>query len=149
MNPYLIVFIIAICSLFAGGIFGDLKIRIRYNSGYAVRGRFAATEAISVPLDRVDVLPLLERAMKQLGGKKVRRGSEGWYVTGWIGSFLSNTAALTEYQILATLHQETGYVLVMCRARPRMMWGLIGADRSGKYVDQLVREIRLLGPVHE
>jgi hypothetical protein len=85
--------------------------------------------------------------MSQVGGKNIRTGDNGDYLTGWIGSFISNLASHTEYQILANLRQETGYILVTCRARPRIMGGLsgiVGADRSGKYVEQLVRQIKTL-----
>lgn len=147
MSIYLFIFIVGVVVITVNGVYSDLKIRIWYNPSYARRGPFSATESLTLLLSCDDTLRLLATAMSQVGGRKIHKGEDGEYLTGWIGSFITNLAFHTEYQILASLRQETETVMVTCQARPRLMRGLvgiIGADRSGKYVDQLVQEIRLL-----
>jgi hypothetical protein len=83
--------------------------------------------------------------MEKMGGKNLRVGADGTYVAGWVGLVFSNIAAVTEYLIVAVIHQRPGSLLVTCSARPRMTWGLAGRDRSREHIDRLVENIRGAG----
>lgn len=147
MNIYLAVFIGLVVVLVMNGLRSDLKLRIWRNPAYAKRGRFAASESVVLPLDRSDATEIVESAMKLIGARKVRSADDGEYVTGWIGRFISNVATQTEYQILVRLQHDADHVVLVCCARPRILRGLVGivgADRSGPYVEQLIHEIKLL-----